>query len=85
MTDRNLTQERQLAFLERQKRQALGPISATETVVVALAKRDKKTGEVCLDADGVPVILDKRVLKRAFIETEHNDRIAKFKATGRIQ
>jgi hypothetical protein len=83
-TSRNLTYERQIAFLERQKREAMAPISAIETVVVALAKRDK-AGNVALDADGVPVIVDKRVLKRDFIAREHDERIAKFKATSAIE
>jgi predicted homoserine dehydrogenase-like protein len=80
---RNLTQERQLAFLNRQKQLALAPIGKSETVVVAVAKRDKAGNEV-LDSDGVPVIVDKRVLKRGYIESEHNDRIAKFVASGTI-
>ena len=53
---RNLTLERQIAFLERQKREAMAPISAIETVVVAVAKRDKG-GNVVLDGDGVPVVV----------------------------
>ena len=81
---RNLTLERQIAFLERQKREAMAQISAIETVVVAVAKR-AKDGSVVLDGDGVPVIVDKRVLKRDFIGREHDERIAKFKATGCIE
>jgi uncharacterized metal-binding protein len=84
-TTRNLTLERQIAHLERQKRDALAPISAIETVVMPLVKRNPKTGEVILDSDGVPVIVDKRVLKRTAIAQEHDDRIAKFKATGCIE
>jgi uncharacterized metal-binding protein len=76
---RNLTTERQLAFLERQKQAAMNAVSPTETAMVAVAKRDK-AGQPVIDADGVPVIVEKRVLKRAFIEAEHIERIAAFKA-----
>lgn len=83
MAERNLTRERQLAHLNRQKNQALALIGKSETVVVAIAKRDKAGNEV-LDSDGVPVIVDKRVLKRAHIEREHNDRIQTFVGSGRL-
>jgi hypothetical protein len=80
---RNLTLERQIAHLERQKANALALISKSETVVVAVAKRDKAGNEV-LDSDGVPVIVDKRVLKRSYVEREHNERIQLFVDTGRL-
>lgn len=83
MAERNLTRERQLAHLNRQKNDALARIGKTETVVVALAKRDKAGKEV-LDADGVPVIVDKRVLKRNFIADEHDERIRTFAESGRL-
>ena len=81
---RNLTRERQIAYLERLKRDDLNRISGLETVVMPYAKLDK-AGKPVLDADGVPVVVDKRVLKRDFIGREHDERIAKFKATGCIE
>lgn len=83
MSERNLTKERQLAFLRRQKAQALAQIGKSETIVVAVAKRDKAGKEV-LDGDGVPIVLDKRVLKQAYIAQEHDERIARFDATGHL-
>jgi hypothetical protein len=74
----NLTYTRQLAFLNRQKAQALASISADETVVTAV--KAMKNGKPVLDEDGLPKIVDKRVLKRDYIAKEHDDRIAKFKA-----
>jgi hypothetical protein len=75
----NLTYTRQLAFLNRQKAQAVAAISPTETVVVAVPKL--KNGKPVIDPEtGVPEIKDTRVLKRDYIAKEHDDRIAKFKA-----
>lgn len=84
MSERNLTKERQLAYLRRQKATALAQISKTETVVVATAKKDKK-GNVVLDDDGVPVVLDKRRLKADVIGEEFDARIARFDQTGYLQ
>jgi hypothetical protein len=74
----NLTYIRQLAFLNRQKAQALSEIPADATVVTAV--KALKAGKPVLDEDGLPKIVDKRVLKRDYIAKEHDDRIAKFKA-----
>jgi hypothetical protein len=84
MSERNLTKERQLAYLKRQKAQALAQIGKSETMVVATVKRDKKGNEV-LDEDGVPVVVDKRVLKSKYIADEHDARIAHFDATGHLK
>lgn len=83
MSERNLTKERQIAYLKRQKATALAQIGKSETMVVAQVKRDKKGNEV-LDADGVPEIVDKRVLKSKYVADEHDARIAAFDATGRL-
>jgi hypothetical protein len=83
MSERNLTKERQLAYLRRQKAQALATIGKSETMVVATVKRDKSGAEV-LDSDGVPVVLDKRVLKSKYVADEHDARIATFEASGRL-
>ena len=45
MSERNLTKERQLAYLRRQKATALSQVGKTETMVVATVKRDKKGNE----------------------------------------
>lgn len=83
MSERNLTKERQVAYLRRQKATALAQVGKLETMVVATVRRDKKGNEV-LDADGVPEIVDKRVLKSKYISDEHDARIAAFEATGRL-
>lgn len=75
----NLTFVRQLAFLKRQKDQALSTISATESVIVNVPKL--KNGKPAIDPEsGLPEIHEKKVSKRDFVEKEHDDRIAKFKA-----
>ena len=78
MSERNLTHERQLAFLERQKAKALSEIGAQEVATVAVPKTDK-SGKVVLASDGFPELVDKRVLKRDLVAKDHDDRIAKFK------
>jgi len=75
---RNLTFERQLAYLENQKKQALDKIGAAETVVVTVPKL--KNGKPALDSDGFPELVEKKRLKRDVIAEEFNSRIAEHKA-----
>lgn len=81
---RNLTKERQLAYLRRMKAQALAQIPATETVEVDVAKRNK-AGDPVLDSDGFPTIVRKRQYKRDLVSKEYDARIARFDATGYLQ
>ena len=75
----NLTYTRQLAFLNRQKAQALAAIGAHEAVDVPTPKL--KNGKPVVDPEtGVTELIVKKVLKRDYIAKEHDDRIAKFKA-----
>ena len=71
---RNLTYERQLAYLERQKTDALGKIGATETVVLTLPKL--KNGKPVLDSDGYPEYVEKKQLRRDVVAKEFDERIA---------
>lgn len=74
----NLTYIRQLAYLVRQKAQAIAAIEAHETLIVPRPKM--KNGKPVLDPEtGVPEFKDVRELKRDYIAKEHDDRIAKFK------
>jgi hypothetical protein len=64
---RNLTHERQLAYLKRARDQELSLVSVIETVATKC-----KGGQV--------EYTDRRVSKRDYLTREHNDRIAKFAA-----
>lgn len=77
-TARNLTYERQLAYLVRQKNEALAKISATDTVVTTVVKL--KDGKPVKDADGFDVLIDKKRLKREVVAEEFDSRIAAHRA-----
>lgn len=68
---RNLTHERQLTHLKRQRDQELALVQASETVVETVVKNPGAK---------VPEFVDRRVSKREFLAREHNDRIALFAA-----
>lgn len=68
---RNLTHERQLAYLKLARDQELSLVSASETVIETVAKPGK---------GGQVEYTDRRVPKRDYLAREHNDRIAKFAA-----
>jgi hypothetical protein len=68
---RNLTHERQLAYLKRARDQELSLVSVTETVIETVATKGK---------GGQVEYTDRRVSKRDYLTREHNDRIAKFAA-----
>lgn len=76
--NRNLTHERDLARLEAEKAQAVEAIPQYATVQAWVEKKDAK-GKVVLDADGVPDLMEKRLLKRAVVAAKHDDRIAAYK------
>lgn len=71
---RNLTFERQLAYLENQKKKALEQIGASETVVTTVQKL--KNGKPVLDNDGFPELIEKKRLKRDVVAEEYDSRIA---------
>ena len=75
---RNLTYERQLAYLARQKSEALAKIPATDTVVTTVPKL--KNGKPVLDSDGFPELIEKKRLKRDVVAEEFDSRIADHKA-----
>lgn len=76
---RNLTHERQLAYLQRRKIEELALVPATEIVVVTVPKRDAK-GNVKIAADGLPEFTERRMSKRDYLAAEHDDRIRTFAA-----
>lgn len=71
MATRNLTHERQLAYLKTRKAQELALVGPGETVVETVVKNPKAKD---------PEYVDRRVSKREFLAREHDDRIAKFAA-----
>lgn len=72
MTTRNLTHERQLAFLKQRKAQELSLVASHETAIETVVKTGK---------GGAVEYVDRRVPKRDFLAREHDDRIAKFAAS----
>jgi hypothetical protein len=71
MAIRNLTHERQLAYLKTRKAQELTLVGAHETVIETVAKPGPKKND--------PVeYVERRVSKRDFLTREHDERIAKF-------
>lgn len=66
---RNLTHERQLAFLKRRKAEELALVGPTETVVDTIAKPGK---------GGAVEYVDRRISKREYLAREHDSRIAQF-------
>lgn len=71
MATRNLTHERQLAYLKRNKAQELTLVPAHETVIETVVKNPNSKN---------PEYVDRRVSKREFLAKEHDARIAKFAA-----
>ena len=72
MATRNLTHERQLAYLKQRKAQELSLVSSTETVVETVVKNGK--------GNAVEYV-DRRVPKRDFLAREHDERITRFAAS----
>lgn len=69
MATRNLTHERQLAYLKMAKAQELVLVPAHETVIETVVKDPKAKN---------PEYVDRRVSKRDFLAREHDERIATF-------
>ena len=74
MAIRNLTHERQLAYLKTRKAQELSLVGAHETVNETVAKPGPKKND--------PVeYVERRVSKRDFLAREHDERITRFAAS----
>jgi hypothetical protein len=71
---RNLTYDFLLKHEENARDAALAAIPEYESTTAWVPKKDAK-GNVVLDSDGAPVILEKRVLKREIAKAEWADRI----------
>lgn len=76
---RNLTHERQLAYLKRKKTEELALVPATEIVTATVPKRNAK-GAVVVASDGLPEFVERRMSKRDFLAAEHDERIRNFAA-----
>lgn len=72
MATRNLTHERQLAYLKLAKAQELTLVPAHETVIETVVKNPKAKD---------PEYVDRRVSKRDYLAREHDERIAAFAAS----
>lgn len=75
---KNLTHEHLLQHFESVAAQRIAAVPEYEAVEVSLPRKDAK-GKLILDADGVPELVTKRVQKRAMVEAEENDRLAKLR------
>lgn len=53
---------------------ALAAVPEYEVVIASVPKRDKN-GDVVKDADGVPVLVEKRLLKRDIVAAEWADKL----------
>lgn len=76
--NRNLTHERDLATLEAAKKEAVSKTPQYATQLAWVEKKDAK-GNLVLDDDKVPVLVEKRVLKRTIIAAQHDDKISAYR------
>jgi len=71
---RNLTRDFILSDLRSRAAEAIAAVPEYETVLTHTNKRDAK-GKIVVDEDGVPVLVEKRLLKRAVVAAEWADRL----------
>lgn len=71
---RNLTFDYILDHMKALRDAAVSAVPEYEVVIASVPKRDKK-GEVEKDADGVPVLVEKRLLKRDIVAAEWADKL----------
>lgn len=57
---------------------AIATIPEYETVLTFVNKMDPKTGKIVLDADGVPTLIEKRLLKRTVAAAEWDDKLKPY-------
>jgi hypothetical protein len=61
--------------MRAQRDSAVEAIPEYETILTHTPKMDPKTGKILLDADGVPTLVEKRLLKRAVVFAEWADKL----------
>jgi hypothetical protein len=74
---RNITYDQMLARQEELKAAAIAAVPEYETTTASIPKKDK-SGKVVTDDDGFPVLVEKRMLKRAIVAAEWDDRLKPF-------
>ncbi len=74
----NLTHKALITQFEAEAVSRIAAVPEYETVEATIQRKDGK-GKLILDADGVPELLVKRVLKRSIVEAKENDRLAKLR------
>lgn len=72
---RNLTYDGMLEHQRQLRDAALSSIPVYETIVTSVPKKDAKSGKIVLDEDGIPTLVEKRLLKRDVIAAEWADRM----------
>jgi hypothetical protein len=71
---RNSTFDFILDHMKAQRDAAVNAVPEYEVVIASIPKRGKD-GEVVKDADGVPVLVEKRLLKRDIVAAEWADKL----------
>jgi hypothetical protein len=74
---RNLTYDGMLEHQKQLRDAALDAIPPYETIVASVPKKDK-AGKIVLDDDGVPTLVEKRLLKRDVVGAEWADRLKPY-------
>lgn len=74
---RNLTYDDMLNRQQQLRDAALAAVPEYETVRTFVPKKDK-AGKIVLDDDGVPTLVEKRLLKRDVVAAEWADRLKPY-------
>jgi hypothetical protein len=74
---RNLTYDGMLEHQKQLRDAALAAIPAYDVIVASVPKKDK-AGKIALDADGIPELVEKRLLKRDVVAAEWADRLKPY-------
>lgn len=72
---RNLTFDFMRDHMRAARDAAVNAIPEYETVLTYTNKLDPKTGKIMLDGDGIPTLVEKRLLKRAVVAAEWADKL----------
>jgi hypothetical protein len=74
---RNLTYDGMLDHQRQLRDIALQAIPQYETISTSVPKKDKN-GKIVLDDDGIPTLVEKRLLKRDVVAAEWADRLKPY-------
>lgn len=74
---RNLTYDGMLEHQKQLRDAALAAIPAYEVLTVSVPKKDKN-GKIVIDDDGVPTLVEKRLLKRDVVAADWADRLKPY-------